>query len=237
MKDSRLQSGLTRKNFDGNLDGFTIIELMIATVVFSVVLLVILGSFLQVGRMYYKGVSLASTQNAARNLTDSITNDVRFTAFGPNYSFTSNQVVDYAGAKYFCVGAHRYTYTLGEKLTTAGYQDPDQLKGIWAETFKNAGAGVCPRPGEPGIDISESNQLLSPNMQVNKFDYVCEFDRCNISLHIIYYGGDDQVFTSSEHPTQPSLAITDPDATCTGSLFSSQFCGAIDLNTTVLTRE
>jgi len=228
MRNNRLQSG------------FTIIELMIATVVFSVVLLVILGSFIQVGRMYYKGVSLSNTQNAARSLTDSITNDLRFTSFVPNYSFNpSTDLQSFAGAKYFCIGEHRYTYTLGKKLTADDYQNPDSLNGVWVSTFKKGGTGICPQPKDPLTPVSEQSQLLSPNMQLNKFDYSCANDRCNISLHIIYYGADDTIFTSSAHPdpSQASLALTDPDATCTGSLFSSQFCGAIDLNTTVLTRE
>src|SRR6266498_3833396 len=58
-------------------NGFTIIELMVATTIFSIVLMVILASFLQIGRMFYKGISINNTNEATRTLVDDITSDIK----------------------------------------------------------------------------------------------------------------------------------------------------------------
>src|SRR5687768_12937296 len=58
--------------------GFTIIELMIATVVFSTILLIITGGIVQIGKAYYKGVISARTQNTTRQLTDEVTRNLQF---------------------------------------------------------------------------------------------------------------------------------------------------------------
>lgn len=58
--------------------GFTIVELMIATVVFSMVLLVCAYAILHVGRMYYKGMVMNRTQDVARRIVDDVADTVKF---------------------------------------------------------------------------------------------------------------------------------------------------------------
>ncbi len=58
--------------------GFTIIELMIATTVFSVVLLICSFAMLQIGRTYYKGITMARTQTTARSIIDEISQSIQF---------------------------------------------------------------------------------------------------------------------------------------------------------------
>jgi prepilin-type N-terminal cleavage/methylation domain-containing protein len=113
MKISRImlktaKSNVSRRDFKG----FTIIELLVATSIFSLVLLVILASFLQIGRMFYKGVSVSNTNESARSLLDSITRDVRF---GQSPTGVKNE----GGKSYFCAGSHRYTFALNQPPTTA----------------------------------------------------------------------------------------------------------------------
>ena len=57
--------------------GFTIIELMISTVIFSLVLLMCLVGIVQVSRTYYKGVTRAKTQEATRRLMDEIKESIQ----------------------------------------------------------------------------------------------------------------------------------------------------------------
>jgi prepilin-type N-terminal cleavage/methylation domain-containing protein len=65
-----------------NSKGFTIIELLIATVIFSVILLVITGAIVQFGRIYYKGVVQSRTQERTRAITDSVVRNIQFSEEG-----------------------------------------------------------------------------------------------------------------------------------------------------------
>lgn len=55
-----------------NTAGFTIVELMIATVVFSVILILITTGIIQIGKAYYKGIIGSRTQETARKITDEV---------------------------------------------------------------------------------------------------------------------------------------------------------------------
>jgi prepilin-type N-terminal cleavage/methylation domain-containing protein len=145
--------------------GFTLIELMIATTLFAVVLIVILASFLQIGKIFYKGVSLNSVHESVRTVVDEISDDIKFAQvqvcapqdptgnpapqpiYGGGTSPTQPQACPYngpinpsgpaSGSKcptaspypgktctfYFCIGAHRYTYTLFHKMTAYEYAE------------------------------------------------------------------------------------------------------------------
>jgi prepilin-type N-terminal cleavage/methylation domain-containing protein len=215
--------------------GFTIIELLIATTIFSIVLMIILASFLQISRMFYKGVSLDNTNEAARTLVDDITSDIRLakdggtaTSPGPN------------NTHFFCVGLHRYTFKLGVKVTSPQVTSPDSIT-------SSAGAGVredtvgsgCPIP-IVGAITTNPQQLLGPDMQLNDFGTncgkpggLCGIDcasalMCNIHTHIVFYGFDSTVL-------KPSAA--DQAAECTGNTLDTQFCATADIKTNVMVKQ
>jgi prepilin-type N-terminal cleavage/methylation domain-containing protein len=223
--------------------GFTIIELMIATLVFSIILLVIIGAFLQIGHIFFKGVSLANTQESSRSLIGDITDDLRFarnpqciddkeSTDSQSVANTPQCTVD-ANTRFFCVGTHRYVYTLAKNMPAGSQKmtndDISQnsytnYKGV-VETTIPAG---CPHPGT----TSEKNrkQLLGPDMQLNALSMKCAANFCTIHTHIIFYGADDGVFESA---SAPSDALRAPDAQCTGDLRSTQFCAVSDMTTSV----
>ncbi len=201
--------------------GFTIIELMIATAIFSAVLVIILASFLQVGRIYYKGVSISSTNEAARTLVDDIASDIRITQQQP-----------VQGSNYFCIGQHRYTYELGQ-----GHQvQPNDITSPSAATsngiiLDHISSG-CGSAGT--LSGTNPQQLLGANMQLNNLNLQCnQFggQGCTIDAHVIFYGADSNVFYSPSGQT-PILSAT--DAECSGNLLSTQFCSVSDFSDTVL---
>jgi|GEM_PF-759510 len=68
--------------------GFTIIELMISTVIFSLVLLGATAAIVQIGQKYSKGITYARTQEVARSTVDEIAQSLQFTSQSvkvPNY--------------------------------------------------------------------------------------------------------------------------------------------------------
>lgn len=68
--------------------GFTIVELMISTVIFSLILLGASAAIVQIGKKYSKGITYARTQEVARSTVDEIAQSLQFTSQSirvPNY--------------------------------------------------------------------------------------------------------------------------------------------------------
>lgn len=70
----RLSSTKMRKDESG----FTLTELMIATTIFSTILLLITLGLLSIGKNYYKGRNTARTQDVARRVIDEITQAIQY---------------------------------------------------------------------------------------------------------------------------------------------------------------
>lgn len=206
--------------------GFTLIELMLAAIIFAVVLVVILASFLQIGRIYYKGVSVAGTNEAARTAVDDITNDLRSSKdVTLPKQFTPDPTSPYW---YFCVGTHKYAYkiTLAVHQVTSydinvpGHVDPNGL-------VKSDISNGCDSNFQTG---SHFEQLLGANMQLNRLDFNCNslnnVDSCSLTIRVVFFGSDPSVLKPS---------ATDPNASCVGSLLSTDFCSVAFFSTDTIT--
>lgn len=90
--------------------GFTIIELMIATAVFSVVLLLCTYAVLSIGRAYYRGVITTRTQETARGIMEEITDSIRFGGA------EVTKLEDHDGVEAFCIGQLQFSYRLDTQL-------------------------------------------------------------------------------------------------------------------------
>lgn len=188
-----------------NKKGFTVIELLIATAVFSVVLLVFVAAFLRVSELFYKGINLSNTQETARNAVQNIANDIQFYGNPPS---------NFPAQSYFCIGNHRYTYKLGTPYSPGSSTDI----GLMKETVSACSAGA------PNIATAE--ELLDPGMQLNSIQLNnCQFGQCTVSLHIVFYGTDPTVLTPNAQ---------DPNAQCSGPPNSTQYCATADYSATVL---
>lgn len=208
-------------------DGFTIIELLFATIIFSMVMVVILSAAFQIGRIYYKGVSLSGTNETTRTAIDDIANDVRF---GVVPTAIQN---DSGGIKYFCVGEHRYSFLLDKQVTNSDI-DNNALTGLRQDALNTCQAPSADKTG----DVTSSRQLLGPDMQLNNLEFACSSTApgsCYIHLHVIFYGADNTVFISPANPAfTPAQSLNALDALCSGNLQSTQFCAVSDLETRIL---
>lgn len=216
--------------------GFTLIELMFATLIFGMVLAVMLASFLQIGRLYYKGISLSTTDEAGQKISTDIDNDLRYSSSAACDNMSGQNCIDPANPyiHYFCIGNHRYTYLLSTAATgpykiQAGdinSPDPSNAVGMIRDTVIG-----CPAPST--IAGTEPVQLLTINLQLNDLHFYCNDNSCYVHLHIVFYGADNSVFSSFEHPNDNTSdhlgALTDPDNKCDGSLLSTEFCAVNDI--------
>jgi len=141
-------------------NGFTIVELMIAMTILSVILLMVALIMTNIGALYSKGVDLTNVQNVNRNLISELASSVEFSGQpmeGPN------QVTDltYSGIPIqvyaICFGSTRYSYTLG----IPGSNNPIPHT-VWKDEM--SGVGSC----EP--------------LNVGQFTPVCEQANCLSSI-------------------------------------------------------
>lgn len=92
--------------------GFTLVELLIASSVFSVILLLLTFGMLQIGKVYYKGSTSSRTQAVARNISDEISQSIQF-AGG---AVTPLSVSVSGDTTTFCIGDKGYWFKLDKKL-------------------------------------------------------------------------------------------------------------------------
>ncbi len=99
-----------------NRRGFTIIELLIATVVFSVILLVITAAIVQFGKLYYRGIIQNRVQETARTISEDITQAIQFSGSGSTPLRTYDPVTKRG---HICIGDRRYTFQYDRQLGEA----------------------------------------------------------------------------------------------------------------------
>lgn len=93
--------------------GFTIIELLIATTILSVILLLVAGVLTGIGGLYYKGLNLSRTQQNSRVIIDDISQQLQYTDSLPNPGTSSPYGYP---EQYICIGTIRYVYVLNKQI-------------------------------------------------------------------------------------------------------------------------
>ncbi len=196
----------TKSNKKTYQTGFTLVELLIASAVFSVVLLLCASALLQIGRVYYKGITSAQTQEVARSVMDEISRTIQFNggpisvpAAGPNYRI--------------CVGDKVYTFLVDRQLSDNPTL-PDQVSNV---LVVNSGAS-CPNDGSP--PPAGFRELLAPNMRLSKLivTQVGSTNLYNINIRVVY--GDSDILNPSRDGCGPGR-------------FGTQYCAASELSTVV----
>ncbi len=216
-------------------NGFTIIELLIASGVFATLLLLSLSGFLQIGRLFYKGVSATQTQQVARQVMDTIQADINFSqnssvVVAADSSFTAsvNGVNRTFTRYYFCANKHRYTFIQGKVVNSAAEATMMSTPQAGWHDFgllRDRMPGNSCAPPFTGAFTALNNpvELLSDNMRISNFTVaqVGGDPLYNVNLKIAY--GNDAILQN------PTLTT----ATCDSSLSSSQYCFITNLLTTV----
>ncbi len=161
-----------------NLQGFTIIELMIATAVFSVILLLCATALITVGKMYRRGITSSAAQEVARQIMSQVQNDIQYSS--GRFHALSN-ITDYEG---FCVGNNRYVMHKATPVNN-GY---DRLT---VENITNCSNSILSAPSASAKDLLSTNmRLLEP---IAKADPV---DSSSVLLVVNVAFGDSDLFSS-----------------------------------------
>lgn len=210
--------------------GFTVIELMVATAVFSVLLIVVTVGILQISRVYYRGITESNTQDTARRITDIIAQSIQFS--GSNIT-TTDPEAEPGAAHAFCIGNEQFSYTPGYQVV----DDPDpSLHQTYHGLVQHTVAG-CTGSTEPQDVRSPSvdgRELLEPNMRLSKLDVLHVGPNLyRVDVRVVF--GDDDLLQSPSDP-DGELAATRPDASCVGVTAGTQFCAVAELSTIVRKR-
>lgn len=220
-----------------NQKGFTIIELMIASAVFAVVLLGATTAIVQIGKLYYKGVISARTQQATRRVMDDISRPVQFSGKDigvvPGYTEfgTSTQTLQVHS---FCIGDQRYSYAINAQVSDSATPGTYNEKGLhrarhalWQNTTTAGDCTPCDLRDE--TPCGSGKELLEQNMRLKNLDIPAPSGSLySISLGVIY--GDDDLIQFGNQTDK-----TDPQ-TCRGAITGSQWCAVSELSTRVLKR-
>ncbi len=205
-----------------NQSGFTLLELMIATTIFSVVLLLLSFGMIQIGRTYYSGLNRSQTQAAARNISDTIIQAIQFT----DGDITELDLLpsEYTGTKVFCVGSKRFTYDLNKKRDATNVFLLDKTP-----------TGPCV-PGNLSAPAGPGRQeLLADGMRVLQIRLTKSASTPTLyNLSVKIAKGEDDMLTDGTNDAG-STSFQPKDARCKQQA-GSQFCAISELYTKVQRR-
>lgn len=99
--------------------GFTLVEAMLATAIFSLSIVIAITAFVQVNRIYHRGITTSRVQEDARSLIDELSRTIQF-ADGGSFVFNPDPdpndlpagSYDPAGAGAFCIGSSQFTFNI-----------------------------------------------------------------------------------------------------------------------------
>ncbi len=213
------------KSQESKSGGFTILELMIATMVFSVVLLLCATAIVQVGRMYYKTTLLVRTTDTARAVSDDVTQAIQF----GNYS-TSFFGSDTTGPiKSYCLGSIRYTYAPASASLGLDTANGQMRHVLW----KDRGGNSACAP----LDLSLANpsvqgqELLGNDMRISLFEV-----KQSVNAGVPDPNGLWTINITVAYGTTTDL-FTDPTNTvCVSNIVGGQFCAVSTINTNAIKR-
>lgn len=212
--------------------GFTVIELMISTTIFSLVLMLCMSGILQITKMYYRGITQTKTREVARSITDEIGEAVRFTnqsvAIGPVVNGPQINDLSANSVGYFCIGQKRYSYAIDRQVKSTPVANTKQKKhALWVDQTLN-----CSSAADLNVDVPTANgrDLVPQNMRLYELSIV-EKDAVkniyNISVGVAY-GDDDLLF--------PRPAGSPTELTCEGGFVGVEFCATTNYDVTVQKR-
>ncbi len=207
--------------------GFTIIELMISTAVFSVVLLLCAMAIVQVGRMFYKGVTINKTQDTSRKVADDVIQAIQFGANSSSFKQSSSTTFTTSPGSptvyVLCLGDVRYSFIADRSL---GNNSNTQTRHIlWKDLYKNTPPATCiPLDLTVATPSVGGEELVGSNMRVPVLNATLGANNIWSVNVTVAYGDTADLFTSATFDR------------CIGSNAGGQFCAVSAINSNVVKR-
>ena len=208
--------------------GFTILELMIASTVFAVILLVVAVGVINVTNDYYKGITSTSTQSIARQIASQLSASIEFgQTVTPGLSGGG-------GVQGICIDNTLYAYQLGQEVSDSPSGPDVGYHGLLVSSDCSAAhlstlAGILGSPGSAAL-APGTRELLTRHMRLSELNVVSVGSNLwTITVRILY--GDNALMR--QPPPLPTLGNNAwMNVGCAGGI-GDQFCAVSDLSTTV----
>lgn len=203
--------------------GFTLVELMIATTVFAMVLLVLTAGIIQISRTYQKGIVQSKTLNVARAIADDVAQSIQFAggtiANSPDPSIPG-----------FCIGTRSYSPNPGAQVDGTG------TSGVTAATVAS-----CPTLPDSAV----GQEMLGKGMRIARLELVDKGGGLyEVTVRVVY--GDDDLLCSPSYDSASctndvAMSSTDikthlNDLRCKDISSGTQFCAVSQLTSTAVRR-
>jgi prepilin-type N-terminal cleavage/methylation domain-containing protein len=147
--------------------GFTIIELMIATSLFTLIILLVAITTIGIGRLYQKGINQTLIQDNTQTIASELTQHIQL---GDNFRSTTGN----PGA--YCFGTTKYSYVLDKKLgiDISNPDDPESPYVLWRESIKSTDP-CTPIPinelaASKSSPTRNGTELISTNSRLTSLD-------------------------------------------------------------------
>lgn len=237
--------------------GFTIVELMIALSILSVILVMSTVILIQIGDIYTKGINTDTLQDATRNVLADITASLEFSGSVPtsctqpvapdpntnttcdasytDENFPGGTVRVYA----YCIGETRYSYVLDTELGTDQGTSPvlTAYHVLWRDTVAPGKQTACPPVDLSGSTVNEGPDaatsddgydMLPPHTRLTKF-WIME----NPANSGIY---DVEVWTAFGDTDPVHTDLSTGITTCISDQGTTQFCAISQQSSAVTLR-
>jgi prepilin-type N-terminal cleavage/methylation domain-containing protein len=209
-----------RLSRSSNQRGFTIIELMIATTVLSVILLLVTTMMISIGNLFYKGVNQSRIQDNVSNIADEISQRLELSGTIPNLGTDATN----PAIKVYCLGDRRYSFIRNVQIgTVSGGKTYNQI--LWRDVPSSCSVNQGADLTDPNLSADDSaNQgieLIAPNSRLTSFS-ISTISPYTITVSVAY--GETSLLNLAGFNTTCKLNLGD------------QFCATARLTTNVANR-
>ncbi|MGB4800044.1 MAG: prepilin-type N-terminal cleavage/methylation domain-containing protein [Candidatus Saccharimonadales bacterium] len=220
-----------------NAAGFTIVELLIATVVFTGILMLVTAGVTHFSNEYYRASYANTVQSQVRSISDDITQSLQFGAAGLTYT-PDGPVPDITAS---CVGSKMYIFRRGVAFDgSTRYEAPGLYRQSWDGKPES-----CTAPSNASWVPTAGTQLLQKNMRLTQFS-ISGSDGTGYDVKIRIAYGDIDLLCAAGQPgcatDEPAPFTTDAAVAAAGNAVQcrsgtgSQFCAVSNIDATVTGR-
>lgn len=227
------------KSLKENSNGFTIIELLIATVALSILLVIITAAVFYISKTYIKGQVIDNTQNTARSIISDLSTDFEYTPNADIVAPANGQINVYTSSShtgpgtpmyYFCAGQDVYAYQRDVEITSSS------TLGLikFLDTNCPAASATITLPGQ-------YQELLSHNERLGQLSITqgtsasAGIPAYTVAVTVDY--GSNQVLNRTTPSSASNPANEGVNYQCSSGIsFATGFCAISTLTTTVIPR-
>ncbi len=203
--------------------GFTLIELLIAVTIFSLILLFIATVFIQINRAYTQGLITKQTQEAGREVLETVKRDFRTAS-------SSGQLRIECVDQDECDSPEEPTQRLCFDSKAYNFTPPDSDAGIEGQFIFDANANCAEEDPDLNAGLSMFGDDVQP--QFFKVSEVVPDRTYKLELMVSTASYSDDLLAEVDEDAGEGVR----DIACTPGVIGSEFCNIVSLDTLVTLR-